>query len=1544
VQPTNQDEDMTDARTPRQQKHTPFDQLRRQMAASFNLEELNTLCFDLKVNFDELPHSGLTPRIRDLIQVMERSGRVPDLLTAVSQAQPHIDWPDLADLEAATLSDVEQDTQGYQARLSGSGPRRVCVGGDVYGIIITGDNNIINYLMPVTKPDSEGILQPPFMYSPLQENFVERPHVIREVSERLHAKKGTVAIVGAGGAGKTTLTTRLCYEEAIHEAFPDGILWVKLGPELNPTQIFNRLTSLYQILTRKSTEPIDSEDAIQKLATELRNKQCLIVIDDVWDIEHLRPFLQGGKECVHLITTRRNDIALEVDGSPIKLDKMSIEEATELLLQQLNPKPKEMLPFEQLAKRLGQWPLALELTGKQLHQLISMAYTPDNALKYVNDAHDREGITVFDRTAVIAKSLNISLELLDQEKTDARDYFCQLVVFPNTIDIPLPAISALWGFDEYETRKRLHLMDNFSLLKFSSHAIRLHYVIYQYLISRLDSKAEEVLHQKLLNGYNPSGKLWHEVVQSVSDHNYLGDYLTYHLECAKRDKDIHKLFTTDDWAKLRRAEDLLSDFGNARQLAHKTGADIAIRIRYALFNEIVQQRYRNIPVEALPALMSNGTVASTLIMSAMQTMLGDEAAKTHAYLEIVSKAELSRALQEDYAPHILEIAHEISEAEPRARLTMELATFLPDQLKQEAYKTAWQAIFEMESKEIRKELLEKLWANLSETGYQQLQKDALTIKNAQQRIRVIYQIDQLLGKGQRDLWREIIFSILKKDYSSEDVYTFATLVNHVPAAFQPMLNQEAGEAIWQALSARTYWEDNPYYEFLENVLEVLMPYVPPEHIYDAWERAKLHNESFVAEWSMVTVASSDHFLDDLIPELQRKMASMGRARYCAEFLVAFQLPPGEQEKVLLETWLAVVKENTSEREMKWLTTRLPKEVAWQAWEEIPSLLQSWTPSIGNVRLTSVLASRIPSTNVPEACLDCFQFTSNKWHFSLDLRAETIKTLIERLPLEQQKRQWDKVIEDALEKHLPPDKIYGSSDRRTHFAITITMHMPDVWRQDKWLIILPHLRAMQDSEQKAALLTHIVPELSVQNRAQLWLETWSLAATTGRYHQWAQQSLLGYLPQIYRHNIASEEFVTQLASIYHDTEAFIGESYPDFYHSDVQAGFALLLLHAPQSFALKVWEKTKQAYQTSHHQYLWMPILPYLSSEQQKQVLPKMLGNYYGSVPEIGTYLINQWPEEIIKKAWEILCTTTGNVENNQHNVYLGYPNFAHALIPYLPESYRLTAWQLASKRITPKYWDNWPEMCETVLRSLPDEDVPKAWDDLLEIERKNPRFLFSYQLKRALAPRLPDERLGTLVQVPQGNKLFSETIFTCSLAQYLQQGGLWGDNRHKEVEVDLREKWFIYSSVFHVLLLLWSYLAYLFVPLLYSISLFLPGLKKIPGLKKVGRFLQFLRFALFLLTPRKLRVVWNVIGWPFAAFGSLLSTYQEIVSYSALPKSQASAELEKILLSEGGVTAKLIKARPLIQRVGGAKLRQAAGIAYSDAQTWWKDVFIPDGR
>lgn len=66
---------MTESQLPTSKNLSPLIKLRQLMADAFSLDELRTLCFDLQVKFDELPHPGLTPKIRSLIQLVIENDR-----------------------------------------------------------------------------------------------------------------------------------------------------------------------------------------------------------------------------------------------------------------------------------------------------------------------------------------------------------------------------------------------------------------------------------------------------------------------------------------------------------------------------------------------------------------------------------------------------------------------------------------------------------------------------------------------------------------------------------------------------------------------------------------------------------------------------------------------------------------------------------------------------------------------------------------------------------------------------------------------------------------------------------------------------------------------------------------------------------------------------------------------------------------------------------------------------------------------------------------------------------------------------------------------------------------------------------------------------------------------------------------------------------------------------------------------------------------------------------------------------------------------------
>jgi bifunctional DNase/RNase len=66
--------------------------LRQKLGASFNLEELKHLSFDLNIDYENLPFTTKDLFIRELLLYCERAGRLPILMALVRQERPHISW------------------------------------------------------------------------------------------------------------------------------------------------------------------------------------------------------------------------------------------------------------------------------------------------------------------------------------------------------------------------------------------------------------------------------------------------------------------------------------------------------------------------------------------------------------------------------------------------------------------------------------------------------------------------------------------------------------------------------------------------------------------------------------------------------------------------------------------------------------------------------------------------------------------------------------------------------------------------------------------------------------------------------------------------------------------------------------------------------------------------------------------------------------------------------------------------------------------------------------------------------------------------------------------------------------------------------------------------------------------------------------------------------------------------------------------------------------------------------------------------------------
>ncbi len=370
----------------------------------------------------------------------------------------------------------------------------------------------------------------------------------------------TTALRGAGGFGKTTLAAAICHHEDVAAAFDDGILWVTLGEK---PDVLGAITKLYAALTDERPVFVDIEEAAARLAERLTEKDCLLVIDDVWQPAHLRPFLRGGERCARLITTRNFDIAVQANAEQVVVDEMTSSESVKMLTARLETKPKEVAPFRKLATRLGEWPLMLELAGAQLRQRVVRGDTVEGALEWVNKALDKRGFTAFDprsaaeRNEAIGRSIDASLDLLTPQE---QERCFELAIFPEDTDIPLAVVGSLWqrdGFDEFDTEDLVQRLDGLSLLKYDLQGltVRLHDVLRAFLGNRLTDAA--ALHGWMLD-------VWGDPRALSPDLQYGWTWLAYHMREAGRLGDLLDLLADYTWmqAKLDATDPnaLLSDY------------------------------------------------------------------------------------------------------------------------------------------------------------------------------------------------------------------------------------------------------------------------------------------------------------------------------------------------------------------------------------------------------------------------------------------------------------------------------------------------------------------------------------------------------------------------------------------------------------------------------------------------------------------------------------------------------------------------------------------------------------------------------------------------------------------------------------------------------------------------------------------------------------------------------------------------------------------------------------------------------------------------
>lgn len=368
----------------------------------------------------------------------------------------------------------------------------------------------------------------------------------------------TTGLWGAGGFGKTTLANEVCENAEVKAMFGKNIWWVTVGQEVRGAALADTINDVIKRIDGQSPGLTRPEQAGLHLGALLKERgKSLLVVDDVWTAEQLRPFLDAGRGCTLLVTTRFSDV-LPGDAQAVEVNQMLPDQASALVNGGITGLPDSL--GDALLDITGRWPLALSLTNAALRRAdrdgADVVETARKLLRRLQNLGP-SALDVTDkdrRDRTVAATLESSLSLLG----DRRDRVVELAIFPEDTDIPQDLIALLWqrtaGLSSDETDRLCEEVVDLSLAT-GRLRVRLHDVIRSYLRYECGKDRLTALHNSFLDAAAatlPAGSA--EWWQIPGEQEHLWRTLAYHLLGAQRTKELIALAEAPDWiiGKLRR--------------------------------------------------------------------------------------------------------------------------------------------------------------------------------------------------------------------------------------------------------------------------------------------------------------------------------------------------------------------------------------------------------------------------------------------------------------------------------------------------------------------------------------------------------------------------------------------------------------------------------------------------------------------------------------------------------------------------------------------------------------------------------------------------------------------------------------------------------------------------------------------------------------------------------------------------------------------------------------------------------------------------------
>ena len=396
----------------------------------------------------------------------------------------------------------------------------------------------------------------------LPSNIVNRPKVLEEMIDKLcnanlniDCYATTLTVTGAGGFGKTTIVTALCYHPTIKQKFTNGFVFVQLGPQSSDPS--EKLCQLYRLLTGQQLNAGDTncaEQEIQKLV-ETRYQNLLVIIDDVWHVEDADPIVRAFGCCKTVLTTRMNDIEKYIPTAErIVIGPMEADEAITLLTNGITGcstlSQEDTNLLDELAQEAHSWPQLLSLIWGQLfHNIKIFKMSHHNAIHSVQAKLKDKGLTAFDKNNLKEKEssrkfaakicIEITLALLSESQSN--DFKSLILSTGVGNSLPMQVLHYLWNMSEMKAADQVHTLWGYGLVTFIDTIIppnnklqpcvEVHAVISQFIIETIDSN--QVFRLSPYGGLGTANVLKHGLEVSFQESYGVRNITTLYLKPAE---------------------------------------------------------------------------------------------------------------------------------------------------------------------------------------------------------------------------------------------------------------------------------------------------------------------------------------------------------------------------------------------------------------------------------------------------------------------------------------------------------------------------------------------------------------------------------------------------------------------------------------------------------------------------------------------------------------------------------------------------------------------------------------------------------------------------------------------------------------------------------------------------------------------------------------------------------------------------------------------------------------------------------------------------